>query len=299
MKISAYAFRIEIEGKLSNDAFFSHLVRESPLEFSHSNKDRILAVEELDRFFVGVLLSSRDQSTNLVITKNPKGQLVGKHQQITGGKPADFTYFLVSKKHYNGISTHYRSGGGVTQFGNLKKKQFNEFRDAQIKLEIQEATELEYEFDEPVIRRKFKDCKFDLKTIQTNPNFNTDLNRLEVIREFNYTIPTVTQPIFSSVSNEVKFEQHKLTFHASKKSTGSLRRAITSAVQTLNPMSGSAKGLNSDGLEDHVSINHEAFRIDSFNYDDYAKGVIQLSGLKRQPLMTELFRLAHAHPALF
>jgi hypothetical protein len=304
MKVYVNGFYFESSGIVTPAAFLGELVHEGVREFEHSKKKRVLALERRGHFYVGVLISQRDQTNFVTISQDVEHGFVIEVSTTPEGKAmADFNFFAIDGRSGHGLFTAYRGSGGLTMFGNIMAKQYREISTRigdRVAEEHSESGETETADEEQALRKQYRKGHLQTTAMIKNPDFKNELRKLKKITAFEYVEPTVQDSRFGSVRKSITKVRRRCYFISDEHLAGKLIRFLGKFVADNAIGEGEVVGRLNNGDSHSVPINPEAYCFTSYPYDDVARPEnIRLQGLGTSPMIKKLLALIEAHEELF
>lgn len=250
---------------------------------------------------IGLIISLRDQRKDCELkTTDGKLKLNVRELEI-GTSLIDFNFFAFSPFRDVGVFQHYRGAMGLTDFGNLLKKVYDDERGKRKKAAEKKRPEgISQTRHLKDVRKKYQ-RDFDWDALVRPEDFKRLLNDLSKIREFKFklTSPCVVEPAFTPISNHIRY-QTKVVKFVDSSPRAAVAGAIRNAVDNLQLKDVSVRGCNGAGDERVFRILDNPSVFDERDYDSLADHqTLNLEKISASPFVDELIKILQSRPELF
>ena len=280
-------------------------------EFKFGGVSRALGTAVQGDFLVGLLLSATNITKDPLLTHDSKGNIVVKvHDTSANGARQATNFFVINCKTGTGLLSRYFGAGTVSSFGNVIRYVYKiakrKHRDSLI-IGYQKART---PFDENDVLVKFKAGDLAFTPIYRDGTFETLLQSLAVITELTFDEPTVNEPKYRLVKDQLSLDRRVLRFAVTrkKKDTPPRNRKRDAVVQFIRDTiinrdvkTATAKGKSDSGKDmPPVTISPE---VDSFGEYLYNNVVIdanmKIAAISSAPMISDMLAIAHANARIF
>ncbi|MHB1174822.1 MAG: hypothetical protein ACYCZJ_06845 [Sulfuriferula sp.] len=297
MKVKLLGITLQTGKGISLAEFFEHLAKNQNKAIEHGGHPRLLYVAEEGSYYIGLLITTKDQKKFLELTQGNGNVEIVTRDVSDGALLADFNFFLIHKKTGRGIYQHYYQSCALNQFGYLARKHYEELKKAKIEAEKQS--------DSSVAKIKSIKKQFDgtLEWMQlVRPEtFDKLVASFSHIHSFKFKFFTVKdeEPVFRPLANISKSVTQAFTFHQNTVVT-SVADAIRAALNTFNVDKGRIEGVDSDGIEQVIFLENNPDSFGEFDYDTIADKLKKLAAkdFAGTWFMDEILKVAKAQNAL-
>jgi hypothetical protein len=268
MKVRVQGFTWELEGKPDATAFLTILEKIGPHYDEH---DRILALTQRDGYWVGVLLTIRDQETICLLQQEgPRNFRVVTEALRANRKLVDFNFFLIHSDTARGLYMYYRGSSPLNTFCLVAKRLYDKMRREDRDAAIAATSDRKLQRE---IRGAYKHSLSYTRLLKKG-SFDQLLSRLRSVRSFEvaFSALEVDDTTFRSLADRAKTIRQGFLFAEKRKHLPQLREAIRKFINSHDDIE-SAKvfGTDPEGNSETVDLVENAETLATFDYDQLVR----------------------------
>lgn len=302
MLIRTMGFNLQGCPDVDLNMFFSNLSINTFQEGS-----TILRFIERDGFWVGVILSIRDQRSFCKMQEAGDSFTITIQQLQANESPVEFNVLLISKKTFKGIYLHYFHSKSLTASLTILRSLYDNFKSQFLKNELNEVDEQgkskkAIQEIKKQIREKYKPSLS--YSIWVKPeSFSDMLLKLSTIKNFELEVESVAvdEAVFRPLAAISKSVKQRFSFSSSSSPVTTIRSAVTDAISNLGCSLLGAKvtGVDPSGLEVMYSLANNVDYLSTYDYDEIVAGLEIRSddiegSLFRSKLVTQIIAVAQS-----
>lgn len=301
MRVRLHGFDLSL-GAIDLDDFLLHLKSLKGNEHKFRGDYRLLYTGEHGHYHLGLLLSAKEQRRFCELTGSQGNFKVTVRELRKHNRFVDFNFFIVHKKTARGMFQHYRGSCGLSSFGFLLRKHYNDIRDLRKNAELQAADgKQDEDAIKKAIRAKYKDTLV-CTPMYRQEDFEHILRQLTKIRSFSFDMTTLTkrEAWLTPATNFIERERHTVTFSRD----GGLKNivnAISTAIKKDEVNEISVIGLDPTTEE---FCTYRLFKnLDSFaqyEFDTIAdNSTLNLENVEQSPFFQQMLDVASQNAVMF
>ncbi|ABC83392.1 hypothetical protein [Anaeromyxobacter dehalogenans] len=261
MKIRYLGFALEGEGPLGLPELTTFLQKASPARFALY--DRIIRVAKKDGYFVGLVLSTKDQRQ---VCELAKENLVIEVREVAAGRAViDFNFFVINEATRRGLYQHYHQSMGVRKFGEYLDHHLKQLvrREVESAISAAEASGEVTEKKKKTIRAGLS-SRLKLTQLVRNedvPELVEAMSRVKRLRIDFGALKAQQAPLFAPVMKDlITLAREEYVFDRDK-SQSKVKAAVLSVLKGLSDAKGRIVGDDEDGHEQIINLlnNYEKF----------------------------------------
>jgi len=299
MKIRLLGLDFQPGKGISLADLFSYIASKQGTSLNFHGYERLLYIEEIKEFHVGLLITTKDQKKFLELTQDSGNVKIEPRDVTEGAQLADFNFFLIHKKTGRGIYQYYHNSCALNPFAYLCRKHYDELKQAKIE-QMLGLLKAPTEGAKSKVRKQYSGT---LKWVQiVRPEaFDALIKTLSKIHSFSVTMSTLSQEekVFRPLSLLAKKVSHEFKF-SDDSTVSAIGDNIRSVIDKLAPDSGRVEGIDSDGLEQIIKLTNNPDSFGEFDYDNVAEKMnFSPKEFATSWFMKEIVKIVESKPALF
>lgn len=278
---------------------FAHIGSKQETSLRFHGYDRLLYIEEIDKYHVGLLITTKDQKKFLELTRQSGDVQIYSRDVSTGAQLADFNFFLIHKSTGRGIYQYYHNSCALNPFAYLCKKHYDELKQLKINLAL-ESLSSPTERTKNNIKKQYSGT-LKWEQIVRPEAFEALINTLSKIHSFSISMSTLSQEekVFRPLSLQAKKVTHEFKF-SDNSMASAIGDNICSLISKLTPDSGRVEGIDSDGFEQIIKLTNNPDSFGEFDYDDVAEKMnFSPKEFAKSWFMKEIVKIVESNSALF
>jgi hypothetical protein len=269
--------------------------------------ERLLYVEEVRDYYVGLLITTKDQKKFLELTQHADTVKITARDVTAGAQLADFNFFLFHKQTGRGIYQYYHNSCALNPFGLLCKKYYDDLRHAAIAREIdalavsmRDARVSAIERARGKIRKKYQTSLKWLQIIRPEA-FDALIRDLQKINSFSITMSTLSQeePLFRPLALQARKVVHEFKF-SDDGVVDTIKNGIRNTLAKVAPTAAKVVGVDHHGMEQIIKLANNPDSFGEFEYDEVAGRMnFNPREFAHSWFMNQIIKVVEAKPALF
>lgn len=250
-----------------------------PVEFKYHGRKRACAMAVKNGYLVGLLTTETRITRDPLMTRDAQGRMkIVVHDTSGQGDRQALSFFAVNLATGVGLVSRYHGSGSVMAFCSVLANRYRiakrSYRNAHIaKLEADGE-----DFSKAAELKKFSPDTLSYTPIYRTGTFVALLKRLDVITEISYDEPTVSEPKYTVVKDQLKVDHRVLRFQTAAARKGqppknASRSKIVSFIKSTilgrNVAVATARGKDKQGkVMEPVTISPEVDSFGAYPYND-------------------------------
>lgn len=289
MKASLVGFQWKKCDGVSLDEIFSALGKIAHEWRKHGGFQRLVYVDKVDGFHVGLFLTSRDVQ-NAATVAFVEGRAKVRVRKL-GDPIVDFNFFVLKDSTGRGLYQRYHHSAGIGQFTSFTKAFHDHIRDHKLNEAVTLLGARPSKRATRDARRPFRHTlKFSY--IMEEGGLRRLLNELRGIDSFEFEFEELTANSFlSPLEGKAKKKVRRLVYSKTPKTH--LIKPIVDAVNGLGLTSGSVVGQKRTGGTKRIDILENPCSYGEFDVDEIANDeMLDVSDIKSSPFLKQMLDIA-------
>jgi hypothetical protein len=296
VKVRFLAFELSCKGGVSFPELVDFIQGQEPVRVAQY--DRVLRMAEKDGFYLGVVLTVKDQRQSLELDKE---ELVVEVREVEKGKaPIALNFFVVNASTMRGLYSHYHQSFGVKKLGELLNGQMQRLVQSKIDQRVLDHEQKEGALADSAKRRIRASFNSRVKITQMVrqedlPDLVKEMHRVKMMR-FEVATLRTDVPLFRPVKDYVRTIRAEVVFERE----ANARQVVVDFVNGMSGARGKIFGEDEDGEERIVSLLENYERFGEFDFGDVASAMtVKLNEFDSSPMIKRLLKAVEEHGEFF